>query len=126
MLIVLVIGFTLLTILGVWLKKRYEARHPGLYAGPNAASSSGALPVKSGMSASASASGVLTPPPPGWGGQPPVSQAQPGVGVVPVQSGSVAGSSRSDIAPNRMASQSRLQKAPPTAAADVEIRQLPR
>ncbi|KAJ5740037.1 hypothetical protein N7533_012821 [Penicillium manginii] len=58
MLIVLVIGFSALAVLGVWLKRRYEARHPGLYA-PNAASSSGALPVKPG---SVNDSGVLSPP----------------------------------------------------------------
>ncbi|KAJ5989619.1 Integral membrane protein [Penicillium waksmanii] len=121
MLIVLVIGFSALAVLGVWLKRRYEARHPGLYA-PNAASSSGALPVKPG---SGNDSGVLSPPPPGWGSQPPVSQAQ-GPGVVPVQSGSLASSSRTDIAPKGVVPPSRLQKGAPTAAADVEIRQLQR
>ena len=122
MLIVLVIGFSILAVLGVWWKRRYEAKRPNLYAGPNA-SGSGAL----GKSASPSASGVLSPPHQPWN-QPPVAQAPSGVGVgvVPVASGSLASSSRTDVAPKGPPSTSRLQKGGSTAAADVEIRQVRR
>ncbi|KAJ5171209.1 uncharacterized protein N7500_003992 [Penicillium coprophilum] len=41
MLIVLVVGFTLIAVLGVWLKRRHEARRPHLYGG----GSSGMLSV---------------------------------------------------------------------------------
>lgn len=33
MVIVLIVGFTILTILGVWLKRRHDAKYPHLYHG---------------------------------------------------------------------------------------------
>ncbi|KAJ5104196.1 Integral membrane protein [Penicillium argentinense] len=113
MLIVLVVGFTILTILGVWFKRRYEAKRPGLYGGPNGASSSGALgPLQPG-------SGVLSPPPASWVQQP---AGHPGA-----IASSLASSSRTDVAPKGVPppSRGRLQK-PSQSAADVEIRPLPR
>lgn len=121
MLIVLVIGFTILAILGVWLKRRYEAKRPNLYAGPGAASSSGAL-------GKPAPGGVMTPPPQVWA-QPPVSQAPSSdrLGVVPGASDSVASSSRTEVAPKDLrVNTSRLQKGSRSPAADVEIRQLER
>ncbi|CAI7651189.1 unnamed protein product [Penicillium glandicola] len=78
MLIVLVIGFSAIAVVGVWLKRRHDAKRPNLYHG----SSSGVL-------------GTDSPPAPrdaAWGPAP-----------VPVQSrelgpGSLASSSRSTVA----------------------------
>ncbi|KAJ5194302.1 hypothetical protein N7491_001639 [Penicillium cf. griseofulvum] len=78
MLIVLVIGFTIIAVLGVWFKRRYEAKRPNLYGGGS-----------SGMLSAA-------PPPPGdaaWDSGPaplPVSR-----GLAPE---SLASSSRSTMA----------------------------
>lgn len=98
MLIVLIVGFSALAAIGVWLKRRYDAKRPGLYHGGTEA-----------------ASGMMSPAPPAWGPSPAPNQ-------------SVASSSRTDITPKTiptMASQSRLQK-PARTLADVEIRQVSR
>lgn len=102
MLIVLVVGFSALAAIGVWLKRRYDAKRPGLYHGGSEAASSGG-------------SGMLSPAPPAWGSSPAPNQ-------------SVASGSRTDIAPKAipaMGSQSRLQK-PARPLAYVEIRQVSR
>jgi hypothetical protein len=116
MLIVLAIGFSVIAALGVWLKRRYDAKRPGLYHGGTAeASSSGALQGGN--------SGVLSPAP--LGGY---------ASSVPNQSrnfgeDSVASSSRTDVAPKGAlapGSRTRLHKTGQTPAADVEIRQVSR
>ncbi|KAJ6116062.1 hypothetical protein N7523_006479 [Penicillium sp. IBT 18751x] len=108
MLIVLAIGFSVIAALGIWFKRRYDAKRPGLYHGGTAeASSSGAL--RGGNS------GVLA-------------------SSAPNQSrnfgdDSVASSSRTDIAPKTAlapGSRTRLQRTGQSPAADVEIRQISR
>lgn len=104
MLIVLVVGFGALAALGVWLKRRYDAKRPGLYHGGSEATISN------------SSRGVLSPTPTApWVSSPAPNQ-------------SVASSSRTDVAPKdipAMGSRSKLNK-PPQSVADVEIRQLSR
>lgn len=103
MLIVLIVGFSALAAIGVWLKRRYDAKRPGLYHGGTEATSSGGV-----LSASPA-------PPAPWAAAPAPNQ-------------SIASSSRTDIASKgvpAMASQSRLQK-PARSLADVEIRQVSR
>lgn len=104
MLIVLVVGFSALAAIGVWLKRRYDAKRPHLYHGGTEAGSSGG-----------GGRGLLSPAPPPWGPSSDPSQ-------------SVASSSRTDVAPQAIpatGSQSRLQK-PARSLADVEIRQVSR
>lgn len=43
MVIVLILGFTALTILGVWLKRRHDAKYPHLYHAAGSRASSGPL-----------------------------------------------------------------------------------
>ncbi|KAJ5390974.1 uncharacterized protein N7496_002042 [Penicillium cataractarum] len=114
MLIVLAIGFGAIAAGGVWLKRRYDAKRPGLYHGGSAAGSSGVL---SGNPVSNSNSGVLSPPPPAWASSPGPNQSQ-----------SLASSSRTDIAATRgnaptPGSRTRLPKQGQTEG-DVEIRQV--
>ncbi|KAJ5167615.1 uncharacterized protein N7482_003209 [Penicillium canariense] len=113
MLIVLAIGFSALAAGGVWLKRRYDAKRPGLYHGGSAMGSS------SGVLRRNSNSGVLSPPSAAW--------ASP---AVPGQSQSLASSSRTEVALQGNpalppGSRTRLQK-PTQSAADVEIRQISR
>jgi hypothetical protein len=112
MLIVLAIGFSAIAAGGVWLKRRYDAKRPGLYHGGSAASSG----VLGGNPISNSNSGVLSPPPPAWA-------SSPG----PNQSHSLASSSRTDLATRGNApvpgSRTRLPKAA-NSEGDVEIRQV--
>lgn len=115
MLIVLAVAFSIIAALGVWLKRRHDARHAQLYhrAGPSANAS--------GLSASTS--GVLSPAP-GTYAPPVADQSQ----SRSLPTDSVASSSRTDVIapkgvlpPNR----SRLHKQTQSAA-DVEIRQVSR
>lgn len=116
MLIVLAIGFSVIAAVGVWLKRRYDAKRPGLYHGGTAeASSSGAL--RGGNS------GVLSPVPVGGFASPAPNQSRN------FGDDSVASSSRTDIAPKGAlapGSRTRLSKTGQTPAADVEIRQVSR
>lgn len=103
MLIVLAIGFSALAAIGIWLKRRYDAKRPGLYHGGTEASSIGGSAMLS------------APAPAPW-----VASSAPNQ--------SVASSSRTDIAPKAnpaTGSQTRLQK-PARPLADVEIRQVSR
>lgn len=115
MLIVLVLGFSAVAILGVWLKRRYDAKRPGLYHGGSAAaSSSGVLGGSSGVAG--------TPLNAAWASPHVPNQRR---NVVPE---SVASSSRTDIAPKgipAVGSRSRLQKVSQSPA-DVEVRQISR
>lgn len=120
MLIVLVVAFTVIAVLGVWFKRRYDAKHAVFYnAGGTASSTSGVL---------APNSGVFTPTPVGYGAPPAPNQSQ----LRSLAPDSVGSSSRTDIATKGPAgslsppSRSRLQKSSPSAAADVEIRQISR
>ncbi|KAJ5675397.1 hypothetical protein N7462_008294 [Penicillium macrosclerotiorum] len=119
MLIVLAVGFSALAAGGVWLKRRYDAKRPGLYHGGSAnASSSGVFQRNSG---------VLSPPPGPWGPSPAPGQSQSRT-LAPE---SVASSSRTEVGPRggpnlpAPGSRTRLQKGPQSAA-DVEIRQISR
>jgi hypothetical protein len=53
MLIVLAVGFGSLSALGIWMKRRYDAKHQNLYHGKT--STSGLFPSLAGDAASASA-----------------------------------------------------------------------
>lgn len=99
MLIVLAVGFGALAALGVWLKRRYDAKRPGLYHGG------------SETAISSSGRGMLSSTP-----------TAPWV-ASPVPNQSVASSSRTDIP--AMSNPSNLYK-PPQSAADVEIRHVSR
>lgn len=114
MLIVLAIGFSAIAAGGIWLKRRYDAKRPGLYHGGSAAGSSGVL---SGNPVSNSNSGILSPPPPAWASS-----------TGPNQSQSLASSSLTDMAATRgnnaappPGSRTRLPK-PLQPTSDVEIR----
>ncbi|KAF3387711.1 hypothetical protein F1880_001372 [Penicillium rolfsii] len=115
MLIVLAIGFSAIAAGGLWLKRRYDAKRPGLYhGGSTAASSLGGL---GGNSLSNSNSGVLSPSPPAWASS-----------RGPNQSQSLASSSLTDMAPTRgnkaappPGSRTRLSR-PSQPSSDVEIR----
>jgi len=115
MLIVLAIGFSVIGVLGAWLKRRYDAKRPGLYHGGTAeASSSGALRGNSG---------VLSPIPVGGYASTAPNQSRNFGGE------SLASSSRTDIAPKGVpvaGSRTRLHKIGQSPAADVEIRQVSR
>ncbi|KAL4890003.1 hypothetical protein BDV59DRAFT_204808 [Aspergillus ambiguus] len=100
MVIVLIIGFAVLTVLGVWLKRRHDAKYPGLYHG---------------ASGSANNSGMLFARP---------NNLSPG----PVD-GSLGSSSRTDVVVPKVRpspSGSRLQKGPPPTQGgdDLEIREV--
>ncbi|KAJ5502576.1 hypothetical protein N7463_005450 [Penicillium fimorum] len=107
MLIVLVIGFTIIAVLGVWFKRRYEAKRPHLYGGGS------------------SSSGILAASPPAprdaaWG---------PGSAPLPVRglaADSLASSSRSTVAKTSTpipGARTRLTKIE-QGSGDVEIRQV--
>ncbi|KAJ6087764.1 hypothetical protein N7467_006678 [Penicillium canescens] len=108
MLIVLVIGFGIIAALGVWFKRRYDAKRPNLYHG----GSSGVLSTASPPSGPRDAA---------WEPAPMPVQGR-GLG-----SPSVASSSLSNVAPKTSTplsgSRSRLTKIP-QGPGDVEIRQV--
>lgn len=115
MVVVLIVGFSALAALGVWLKRRHDAKYPGLYH----AAATGA----------ASDSGIFRP------GQGPSPVPSPPVAWMAGQDPSASGassSSRTDVvlaaggAP-KSGSSGRLQKsAPPQPTDDIEIREVPR
>lgn len=106
MLIVLVIGFSIIAVIGVWLKRRHDAKRPNLYHG----GSSGLLSTAS-------------PPAPrdaAWGA-PPVPVQTTGLGT-----DSLASSSRSTMAKTSTpvpGARTRLTKIE-QGSGDVEIRQV--
>jgi hypothetical protein len=108
MLIVLVIGFGIIAALGVWFKRRYDAKRPNLYHG----GSSGVLSTASPPSGPRDAAWEPAPMP----------VQERGLG-----SPSVASSSLSNVAPKTSTplsgSRSRLTKIP-QGPGDVEIRQV--
>ncbi|KAJ9488147.1 hypothetical protein VN97_g5139 [Penicillium thymicola] len=107
MIIVLVIGFTAIAVLGVWLKRRYEAKRPNLYHG--------------GSSSLLSTASPPVPPNAAWSGAPPVPVQTAGLGA-----DSLASSSRSTMAKTSTpvpGARTRLTKVEP-ASGDVEIRQV--
>lgn len=114
MVIVLIVGFALLTVLGVWLKRRHDAKYPGLYHGATgSANNSGVLFTRQNQL------GPGGPPPAPWvAGQDPSED-------------SAASSSRTDVVVPKVGpghSATRLQKsAPPTQGGDdLEIREVSR
>ena len=111
MLIVLVVGFTILGVVGTWLKRRHDAKRPGLYHGPTGSGSSGAL-----------RSGALSPAPVGYAVSPAPAQSQSRT----LATDSVASSSRTEVVPPKAAPApgSRRLNKPPQTVADVEIRQI--
>lgn len=110
MVIVLAVGFSLLAVVGVYLKRRYDAKHiPYMVANPSP-----------GFSNSA---GIL-PPAPAAGSSSMVPGPRQSRSAGP---GSLASSSRTDIPRGSTPSGNRrLTKGAQTAAGDVEIRQMSR
>ncbi|KAJ5447278.1 hypothetical protein N7445_002099 [Penicillium cf. griseofulvum] len=63
MLIVLVIGFTIIAVLGVWFKRRYEAKRPNLYGGAPLPVSRGLAPESLASSSRSTMAKTSTPVP---------------------------------------------------------------
>ncbi|KAF7586418.1 hypothetical protein BBP40_008925 [Aspergillus hancockii] len=115
MVIVLIVGFGALAVLGVWLKRRHDAKYPNLYHA-GSGSNSGLL-FNRGQNASPGPKqpGQFMPTPS------PVNPADY------ANTDSVASSSNTDVAASRTRTPSRLQKTPqPAGEGDVEIREVPR
>lgn len=92
MVIVLAIGFSALAFVGVWLKRRYDAKRPNLWHGDGAgASNSGVFSQRS--------SGVISPPPPSWGAN-----------SVPMQQRDAPAAPPPDVMPKAYGNPSRLQR----------------
>ncbi|PLB45297.1 hypothetical protein P170DRAFT_278941 [Aspergillus steynii IBT 23096] len=128
MVIVLIIGFAIITVLGVWLKRRHDAKYPSLYHAAGAGSTDSGLLFNRAPNATPSpAPGQPGPPPGAWAASQTPGQGPPAGYVNP---DSVAGSSRTEVAvpqsrPSR--TPSRLRKASqPADEGDVEIREVPR
>ncbi|KAE8356670.1 hypothetical protein BDV28DRAFT_83249 [Aspergillus coremiiformis] len=114
MIIILIVGFSALTVLGVWLKRRHDAKYPNLYHAGRG-SNSGLL-FNRGQNASPGPKqpGQFMPAPS------PVSHSDY------TNTDSLASSSRTEVAAPRRTT-SRLQKTPqPAEEDDVEIREVPR
>ncbi|KAL3456491.1 hypothetical protein BJX64DRAFT_40213 [Aspergillus heterothallicus] len=108
MVIVLVVGFSIIAAVGIWLKKRHDAKHPNLYHGHESGSR-----VFSNRNSDS--------PVPG-----PVPRADAVRRHESMNTVSIASSSRTNVIPTRPAfAPSRLQKAP-QGLDDVEIREAPR
>lgn len=109
MVVILIVGFSALAALGVWLKRRHDAKYPGLYH----AAATGA-----------SDSGILRP------GQGPSPVPSPPVAWMAGQDPSTSGassSSRTDVVPPKSGPSGRLQKSAPSQPTDdIEIREVPR
>lgn len=86
MVIVLIVGFSIIAAVGVYLKRRYDAKRPGLYHGESEAPNRG--------------SGVFSPAPaPAW--------------ASPAPAQSMASSSRTDMTPKAVpvtGARSKLQR----------------
>ncbi|OOF95849.1 hypothetical protein ASPCADRAFT_48601 [Aspergillus carbonarius ITEM 5010] len=119
MIIVLVVAFSVITVVGIWLKRRHDRKYPGLYHAAGTAGTDSALLAARQQDAS---------PSPGPG--PPAQGAfRPGRSDTATNSESIASSSRTNVAspttrPGR--TPSRLQKTQPVPEGDVEIREVPR
>ncbi|KAL2795400.1 hypothetical protein BJX66DRAFT_170020 [Aspergillus keveii] len=112
MVIVLVIGFSLIAAVGIWLKKRHDAKHPNLYHGHESASGSRVFSNRN-FDSPVPGSGALAP-----GVAAPRHESMNTV--------SIASSSRTNVIPTRPGHvPSRLQK-PPQGVDDIEIREAPR
>ncbi|PKY04696.1 hypothetical protein P168DRAFT_289569 [Aspergillus campestris IBT 28561] len=114
MVVVLIVGFAALAVFGVWLKRRHDAKYPGLYhAAATGASDSGILRPGQGP-------GPVPSPPVAWM-----------AGQDPSTSGA-SSSSRTDVVPTaagapKSGSSGRLQKSTPSQPTDdIEIREVPR
>lgn len=110
MVIVLAVAFALIAALGVYFKRRYDAKHiPYMVAAPSP-----------GFTNSA---GVLAPAP--VAGTSPIPGPRPPRSTGP---GSLASSSRTDLprGPTPLGNSRRLTKGAQTPAGDVEIRQMSR
>ncbi|KAE8151637.1 hypothetical protein BDV25DRAFT_89496 [Aspergillus avenaceus] len=117
MVIVLVVGFSALAVLGVWLKRRHDAKYPNLYHAAGSGS------TDSGLLFGRAQNGSPAPKQPG--------QFMPAPGPVNpadyANANSVASSSRTDVEAPRTRTPSRLQKTPqPANEGDIEIREVPR
>ncbi|PYH99901.1 integral membrane protein [Aspergillus ellipticus CBS 707.79] len=119
MVIILAVAFSIITVVGIWLKRRHDRKYPGLY---HAAATGGT------DSALLAARQQETSPSPGPG--PPAQGAfRAGRFDPTVNSESIASSSRTNIAapPTRPSrTPSRLQKSQPVVEGDIEIREVPR
>ncbi|KAJ0422194.1 hypothetical protein BJY00DRAFT_280392 [Aspergillus carlsbadensis] len=112
MVIVLVIGFSLIAAVGIWLKKRHDAKHPNLYHGHESASGSKVFSNRN-----------VDSPVPGSGALAPGVAARRHESMNTV---SIASSSRTNVIPTRPGhTPSRLQKAP-QGIDNIEIREAPR
>ncbi|RAL02468.1 uncharacterized protein BO80DRAFT_433726 [Aspergillus ibericus CBS 121593] len=119
MIIVLVVAFSVITVVGIWLKRRHDRKYPGLYHAAGTAGTDSALLAARQQDAS---------PSPGPG--PPAQGAfRPGRYDTATNSESIASSSRTNVAapttrPGR--TPSRLQKTQPVPEGDIEIREVAR
>ncbi|KAL2830362.1 hypothetical protein BJY01DRAFT_119246 [Aspergillus pseudoustus] len=108
MVIVLIVGFSTIAAVGIWLKKRHDAKHPNLYHGHESGSR-------------VSSNRNFDSPVPG-----PLPQAAAVRRHESMNTVSIASSSRTNVIPTRPAiAPSRLQKVP-QGLDDVEIREAPR
>lgn len=128
MVIVLIIGFTIITVLGVWLKRRHDAKYPSLYHAAGAGSTDSGLLFNRGPNATPSPAPGQPGPLPGAMAAGRASTQGPPAGYA--NRDSVASSSRTEVAaplsrPSR--TPSRLRKASqPADEGDIEIRVVPR
>lgn len=116
MLIVLAIGFTVIGVGGTYLKRRHDAKNPGLYHGGDGSGSTGVLFSRAAVASPATdASGAkqafATPARVDQFG----SDSVPSDVMAPMAMGS------------RTRTPSRLQRSPPsTESGDLEVREVPR
>lgn len=136
MIVILVVGFTALTVLGVWLKRRYDAKRPGLYHGED--TSRGGGPGKLGRQHTSNSvvdTAIWGPPQAmahtrGFDGvEPAAAQRQPEMSSTgsnsPMVVDPVAHRGMADASQNSMRESTRLQKpGAQTREGDVEIREV--
>ncbi|KAL4779560.1 hypothetical protein BJX76DRAFT_75763 [Aspergillus varians] len=111
MIVILAVGFTSIAFIGMWLKRRHDRKHPNLYHAAPGASDSRVFQARNNDPI---APGLI----------PPIAGARRHDSANTV---SVAGSSRTDVAPpssRQAAAPSKLQKM--QAIPDTEIREAPR
>lgn len=125
MVIVLIIGFTIITLLGVWLKRRHDAKYPSLYhAAGTGSTDSGLLFNRAPNATPSPAPGQPGPLPGAWAANQPPGQAPP-AGYM--NQDPLASSSRTEVAAAQGRTPSRLQKSSqPADEGDIEIREVPR
>ncbi|PYH41313.1 uncharacterized protein BP01DRAFT_173213 [Aspergillus saccharolyticus JOP 1030-1] len=123
MVIILVVGFTIISVVGVWAKRRHDRKYPGLYHAAATGGTDSALLAARQQEASPSPGPDLRAP----------GQFMPGR-YDPVQNPeSIASSSRTNVAaaapvpgPRPARTPSRLQKAQTVSEGDTEIREVAR